>query len=205
MFLVDRAVKMRIRPPELETSICDANPEELVTLKQWWDDEVKARCYVMASMSNEMQRRFEKTKYAADILHHLKELYGENSRHERFTAVKELMTSRMHDETPVREHGVHRIGLVEKLSGLDIALVGIGPDPHLGRQRKNKNFTGMRSIRIVKQTYASSYIGCFNELPVWHLCLAPTGVSRTRRFSVDCGRFVNPVHDQTRGSFVRLH
>ncbi|KZT75351.1 hypothetical protein F511_47622 [Dorcoceras hygrometricum] len=54
----------------------DISPEELVTLKQWWDDEVKARCYVMASMSNEMQRRFEKTKYAADILFHLKELYG---------------------------------------------------------------------------------------------------------------------------------
>ncbi|KZV37511.1 hypothetical protein F511_43082 [Dorcoceras hygrometricum] len=34
----------------------DISPEELVTLKQWWDDEVKARCYVMASMSNEMQR-----------------------------------------------------------------------------------------------------------------------------------------------------
>ncbi|KZV47468.1 hypothetical protein F511_32662 [Dorcoceras hygrometricum] len=29
----------------------DISPEELVTLKQWWDDEVKARCYVMASMS----------------------------------------------------------------------------------------------------------------------------------------------------------
>ncbi|KZV19224.1 hypothetical protein F511_30528 [Dorcoceras hygrometricum] len=40
----------------------DISPEELVTLKQWWDDEVKARCYVTASMSNEMQRRFEKTK-----------------------------------------------------------------------------------------------------------------------------------------------
>ncbi|KZV58567.1 hypothetical protein F511_44931 [Dorcoceras hygrometricum] len=59
----------------------DISPEELVTLKQWWDDEVKARCYVMASMSNQMQRRFEKTKYAADILFHLKELYGENSQH----------------------------------------------------------------------------------------------------------------------------
>ncbi|KZV55986.1 hypothetical protein F511_12044 [Dorcoceras hygrometricum] len=46
----------------------DIRPEELVTLKQRWDDELKTRCYVMASMSNEMQRRFEKTKYAADIL-----------------------------------------------------------------------------------------------------------------------------------------
>ncbi|KZV37680.1 hypothetical protein F511_19539 [Dorcoceras hygrometricum] len=62
----------------------------------------------MASMSNEMQRRFEKTKYAADILFHLKELYGENSRHERFTAVKELMTRSMRDGTSVREHGFVR-------------------------------------------------------------------------------------------------
>ncbi|KZV48375.1 hypothetical protein F511_37786 [Dorcoceras hygrometricum] len=57
----------------------DISLEELITLKQWWDDELKNRFYVMASMSNEMQRCFEKTKYAADILFHLKELYGENS------------------------------------------------------------------------------------------------------------------------------
>ncbi|KZV06581.1 hypothetical protein F511_45930 [Dorcoceras hygrometricum] len=63
-------------PPE-ETP-ANISPEELITLNQWRDDEVKTRCYVMGSMSNEMQRRFEKTKYAADILHHLKELYGEN-------------------------------------------------------------------------------------------------------------------------------
>ncbi|KZV16725.1 hypothetical protein F511_25871 [Dorcoceras hygrometricum] len=41
----------------------DISPEELVTLKQWWDDEVKARFYVMASMSNEMQRRFVLGQY----------------------------------------------------------------------------------------------------------------------------------------------
>ncbi|KZT76035.1 hypothetical protein F511_46938 [Dorcoceras hygrometricum] len=57
-----------------------------------------------------MQRSFEKTKYAADILFHLKELYVEKSRHERFTAVKELMTSRMRDGTSVREHGIRQSG-----------------------------------------------------------------------------------------------
>ncbi|KZV15531.1 hypothetical protein F511_02692 [Dorcoceras hygrometricum] len=38
----------------------DISPGELVTLKQWWDDDLKTRCYVMASMSNEMQRLVEK-------------------------------------------------------------------------------------------------------------------------------------------------
>ncbi|KZV32183.1 hypothetical protein F511_19884 [Dorcoceras hygrometricum] len=41
-------------PPE-ETP-ANISPEELITLNQWRDDEVKTRCYVMASMSNEMQR-----------------------------------------------------------------------------------------------------------------------------------------------------
>ncbi|KZV55472.1 hypothetical protein F511_15254 [Dorcoceras hygrometricum] len=36
-----------------------------------------------------------------------------------------------------------------------------------------------------KQT--TTFIGCFSVLPRWHLCLAPTGVSRTRLFLVDCG------------------
>ncbi|KZV55316.1 hypothetical protein F511_18848 [Dorcoceras hygrometricum] len=53
-------------PPE-ETP-ADISPEELITLNQWRDDEVKARCYVMASMSNEMQQRFEKTKENCDVL-----------------------------------------------------------------------------------------------------------------------------------------
>ncbi|KZV46831.1 hypothetical protein F511_33137 [Dorcoceras hygrometricum] len=29
----------------------------------------------------------------------------------------------------------------------------------------------------------------FKRLPCWHLCLAPTGITRTRLFSVDCGSF----------------
>ncbi|KZV37831.1 hypothetical protein F511_10861 [Dorcoceras hygrometricum] len=78
------------RPPKFAPA--DISPEELVTLKQWWDDEIKARA-VRGELSNE-----------------------------RFTAVKELMTSRMRDGTSVHEHGVRMIGLVEKLSGLDIAL-----------------------------------------------------------------------------------
>ncbi|KZV32688.1 hypothetical protein F511_26701 [Dorcoceras hygrometricum] len=45
-------------PKEAPTN---ANPEELEKLEKWWDDELKARCYLIASMSNELQRRFEKT------------------------------------------------------------------------------------------------------------------------------------------------
>ncbi|KZV58149.1 hypothetical protein F511_02742 [Dorcoceras hygrometricum] len=54
--------------------------EELKKLNKWWDDELKARCYMMASMSNEMQRCFEKTEYAAGIhLHPQGTVWGELS------------------------------------------------------------------------------------------------------------------------------
>ncbi|KZV21220.1 hypothetical protein F511_17954 [Dorcoceras hygrometricum] len=36
-----------------------------------------------------------------------------------------------------------------------------------------------------KQT--TTFIGCLSGLPCWHLCLAPTGITITRLFSVDCG------------------
>ncbi|KZT76546.1 receptor-like protein kinase [Dorcoceras hygrometricum] len=64
------------------------------------------------------------------------------------------------------------------------------------RQRKNnKQKTGRRSIRkIIKSTFYDIH-RMFSVIPRWHLCLAPTGVSRTRRFLVDCGRYANPVHD----------
>ncbi|KZV23595.1 hypothetical protein F511_36491 [Dorcoceras hygrometricum] len=61
------------------------SPEELTKLNTWWDQELKARFYILASISNELQRLIEETWYAADIHHHLKELHGENSRAKRFT------------------------------------------------------------------------------------------------------------------------
>ncbi|KZV36294.1 hypothetical protein F511_18709 [Dorcoceras hygrometricum] len=45
--------------------------------------------------------------------------------------------------------------------------------------------------------HSTTFIGCFSVLPCWHLCLAPTGVSRTRLFSVDCGR-LTPIRSTTR-------
>ncbi|KZV39406.1 hypothetical protein F511_41017 [Dorcoceras hygrometricum] len=50
-------------PPE-ETP-ADISPEELITLNQWRDDEVKARCYVMASMS---KSQFNRRTFSVDGL-----------------------------------------------------------------------------------------------------------------------------------------
>ena len=41
------------------------------------DDNLQARCYMLASMSNELQRQNEDQDTAYGILIHLQELYGE--------------------------------------------------------------------------------------------------------------------------------
>ncbi|XP_073137199.1 uncharacterized protein [Henckelia pumila] len=75
-----------------------------------------------ASMNEELQRRFEGAKNAADIHLHLKELFDEQTRPLRHATIKELITLRMRDGASVHEHEVRMIGLVDKLVGMDLVL-----------------------------------------------------------------------------------
>ncbi|XP_073154115.1 uncharacterized protein [Henckelia pumila] len=108
------------KPPKEATP--NISETELAKLEKWWDHDLQAKSYILASMSNELQRRFEDAVNAADIHFHLKELYGVQTRSERHATVKELMTTRLREGASVHEHGVRMIGLVEKLVGLDVVM-----------------------------------------------------------------------------------
>ncbi|XP_075515594.1 uncharacterized protein LOC142550241 [Primulina tabacum] len=112
------------KPPKEAAS--DVSETELAKLEIWWDHDLQAKNYMLASISNELQRRFEEAANAAEIHLHLKELYGVQTRSERHATVKELMTTRLRDGTSVHEHGVRMIGLIEKLMGLDVVIPGDG-------------------------------------------------------------------------------
>ncbi|XP_075483697.1 uncharacterized protein LOC142523852 [Primulina tabacum] len=100
----------------------DISRTELAKLEKHWDHDLQAKNYMLASMSNELQRRFEEAVNASDIHLHLKELYAVQNRSERHATVKELMTTRLREGTSVHEHGVRMIGLIEKLVGLDVVI-----------------------------------------------------------------------------------
>ncbi|XP_075475240.1 uncharacterized protein LOC142505983 [Primulina tabacum] len=106
-------------PKEAHSNVSET---ELAKVEKWWDHDLQAKSYMLASMSNELQRRFEEAVNAADIHLRLKELYEVQTRLERCAIVKELMTTRLRDETFVHEHGVRIIGLIEKLVGLDVVI-----------------------------------------------------------------------------------
>ncbi|XP_073049505.1 uncharacterized protein [Primulina eburnea] len=100
----------------------DISRTELAKLEKHWDHDLQAKSYMLASMSNELQRRFEEAVNAAEIQLHLKELYDVQTRSERHTTVKELITTRLREGTSVHEHGVRMIGLIDKLVGLHLVI-----------------------------------------------------------------------------------
>ncbi|GAV90907.1 hypothetical protein CFOL_v3_34307, partial [Cephalotus follicularis] len=68
----------------------DASTEDHAIYKKWVADEKKLRSYLMASMSNALQVQYESLRDSREVLLHLCELYGENSRNARFQLTTEL-------------------------------------------------------------------------------------------------------------------
>ncbi|KAK6143248.1 hypothetical protein DH2020_023596 [Rehmannia glutinosa] len=86
------------------------------------DDNLQARCYMLASMSNELQRQNEGLDNDIDILLHLQELYGERTRQERYKISMELFKCRMTEGSSVYDHGLKVITLIERLVSLGVVM-----------------------------------------------------------------------------------
>ena len=76
---------------------------------------------MLASMSNELQRQHEKMD-ARSILFHLEELFGAQSRTERYEISKNLFRAKMHEGTSVQTHVLKMIEWIERLTELGFAM-----------------------------------------------------------------------------------
>jgi hypothetical protein len=90
-----------------------ASDEEKATWEKWTLDDVQAKCYMLASMSNELQKQHENMNKARDILLHLQELYGEQSRTARYEISKQLFRAKMSEGADVGAHVHKMIRLIE--------------------------------------------------------------------------------------------
>ena len=57
----------------------------------------KAKCYILASMSNDLQRQHEDMKIAKEMLTQLQEFYGEQSRTAHFEISQRLFKAKIRD------------------------------------------------------------------------------------------------------------
>lgn len=95
--------------------------EDRMYFNDWVKDAEMARCYVLASMSNELQRKHEHMDVQSMLLN-TKELYGENSRAEMYSVTSNLWHTKM-EGGPVRDHVLKMIGYVEDANRLGFVLV----------------------------------------------------------------------------------
>ena len=87
-------------------------------------DDTQAKCYILASMNSELQKQHEHMDTATGMILHLQELYGEGMRNQRFSAVCELVKTKMVNGAPVHQHVLKMIGLIEQLENLGTPLDG---------------------------------------------------------------------------------
>ncbi|CAJ2644998.1 unnamed protein product [Trifolium pratense] len=85
------------------------------------DDALDAKCLMLATMTSELQKQHEEMN-AFDMIEHLKTLYQEQARIERFEVSKALFQAKLSEGSPVSPHVLKMIGYVGNLTRLGFPL-----------------------------------------------------------------------------------
>ena len=94
--------------------------EQRAAFEKQTDEDSRVKCYVLVSMSNELQSQYEHMPTARTMITHLQELYGEQSHTASFEVSKRLFNLKMHEGQSVHKHCMIKdIEELEKL-GLDM-------------------------------------------------------------------------------------
>ena len=103
----------------------DASVGDQIAYQKHLNDSIIAACIMLASMSPGLQKQHEDMT-AYDIVGHLKELFHEQARSERFEVSKMLFRSKMQDGTSPVQYALKMHGYIVRLDQL-----GFGMDNEL--------------------------------------------------------------------------
>ena len=96
--------------------------KQRASLKKWMDDDNKARYYMLDAMSDDLQCQHENILTTHQMLAHLQELFGEQSRAAKYQVRQRLFKAKMRDGQSVQDHCLTMIKDLEELEKLDIIL-----------------------------------------------------------------------------------
>ena len=85
------------------------------------NDSNDVTCLMLATMSPELQKQFVDME-AYEIMTHLKEMFQEQARHERFVTTKALTSCKMAPGTSVSAHVLKMKGYIDTLEKLDVPI-----------------------------------------------------------------------------------
>ena len=101
-----------------------ATDEQTQAHKKWVKADEMERCYILASMSNVLQHQHQSMPSAYDMMTSLREMFGDQSRAARQVAMKDLMNTTMAEGTPVRDHALKMIYILQELEILGAEIDG---------------------------------------------------------------------------------
>ena len=81
---------------------------------RWIAANNKARCYLLAGMSDVLRAKHENMETAYEIMESLQRMFGRPSEQQRHEAVKALMNAKMKVGTPVREHVIKMVNYINE-------------------------------------------------------------------------------------------
>ncbi|KAL0303289.1 UNVERIFIED_CONTAM: hypothetical protein Sradi_6197000 [Sesamum radiatum] len=99
-----------------------SSTEECVTFDKWLEDNCKVRSIILASMTNEIQKQYDRLDDVPSIMFCMKEVYAVPDLHIRYAARKAFFGTKMAEGSSVQSHGVKMLSLMEKLEDLNAGL-----------------------------------------------------------------------------------
>lgn len=110
-----------LEKPVPTTPATNAPHAERNAHKKHEDDALDIGCLMLATMNSELQKQHENME-AYDMIIHLKKLYQEQARHERFDVSKALFQCKLAEGASVGTHVLKMIGYIENLERLGFPL-----------------------------------------------------------------------------------
>ncbi|KAL0394395.1 UNVERIFIED_CONTAM: hypothetical protein Slati_4405700 [Sesamum latifolium] len=96
--------------------------EERLTFDKWYEDNRKVRSIILASMTNKIQKQYDRLEDVSSIMLRMKEVYAVPDQYIRYVATKAFFGTKMAEGSSVQSHEVKMLSLVEKLEDLKAGL-----------------------------------------------------------------------------------
>ncbi|KAL0394627.1 UNVERIFIED_CONTAM: hypothetical protein Slati_4428900 [Sesamum latifolium] len=93
-------------------------PEDRLTFEKWYEDNRKVCSIILASMTNDIQKQYDRLEDVPSIMLRMKDVYAVPDRHIRYAATKAFFGIMMTEGSSVHSHRVKMLSLVEKLEDL---------------------------------------------------------------------------------------
>ncbi|KAL2230615.1 UNVERIFIED_CONTAM: hypothetical protein Sindi_1655900 [Sesamum indicum] len=96
--------------------------KERVTFEKWPEDNRTVCSIILASMSNDTQKQYDRLNDVPSIMLRMKKVYAIHDRYIRYDATKAFFGTKTVEGSSAKSHGAKMLSLVEKLEDLKVGL-----------------------------------------------------------------------------------